>query len=116
MDTLSSNLNNLKKLPVLLKSLRKERGLTQADVAAQMNLSPQRISAFEQVGTGEYPSLEQFIRFSHVFEIPDHELMARAVGEQITYPLEMTKWVASLRDVVAQARALCSAEITKGKQ
>ena len=97
-------------MPVLLRSLRKERGLTQADVAALMNLSPPRISMFEQTGAADYPSLEQFVDLAAIFGLPAHELMARAVGERVEYPAELREWVGALRDVVERAEARLAAE------
>lgn len=73
-----------------LKKLRENRGLTQEQLAEQINISQQRISAYEN----EYatPPTDVLIRYAEFFETSTDYLLAvdrlpREVGEEMSYVL-----------------------------
>lgn len=64
-----------KKIGEIIKSIRKQRGMTQADVADRLYMSAQNISRVEN-GDGE-PTVEMLIKMSEIFDVSVDTLVGR---------------------------------------
>ncbi|MBE5757050.1 MAG: helix-turn-helix transcriptional regulator [Clostridiales bacterium] len=58
-----------------LKELRKEMGLTQKEVAVELNITYQSYQAYELGLT--IPTLQNFIKLAKLFEVPYEELLQK---------------------------------------
>lgn len=66
--------NRLKQIAANIKTLRKEKGLSQTELADKIKVHLTHISRIE---TGKYnPSVEDLIKIADVFEIPMDELVS----------------------------------------
>lgn len=70
----SDNMTEKKYSQVLLR-LRKEKGLTQADLAAQLNIAQRTYSHYEK-GTNE-PSIETLIKLADIYGVPVDVIIGR---------------------------------------
>jgi transcriptional regulator with XRE-family HTH domain len=67
-----------------LRELRKQRGLTQADVARLISISPQQYQKYEDAQTK--CSLSTLIALSEHFDVPLSELLPKTIAVSTTAP------------------------------
>jgi len=66
------------KLGVVISKLRKEKGLTQKDLADKLNISDKAVSRWETGGSS--PNMEMLLRISQFFNVPLNDLITARVS------------------------------------
>jgi transcriptional regulator with XRE-family HTH domain len=85
-----------------IKKLRKERGMTQAELARELDISASSIGMYEQ-GRRE-PDKEMFLRLSRYFGVPVEYLMDDSV--QLDEPMEVKDFIEKVRRELLEREGL----------
>ena len=85
-------------IPARLKILRNQNGLTQAEVAKRLGVTPALVSAYE---TAErYPSLEKLIMLADIYHVTTDYILGRSYNADSRILIDVTELSKQQQDIV----------------